>query len=376
MNSSLDRKYPIRIPFPYPVGGPRPAARRSGSGSCSENRQVAKGVSAGCGLGGPVGQDDRRRRRGGSRSASRGSRARGPASRSPRPPRPSRTRRRPGTPRPARRPRARTAAITSRYGSAGLTITMSAPSATSSATSRSASRPFGRVLLVGHPVAGQRRLDRLAERPVERGGVLRRVRQERNVRVAGARPAPRGPRRPGRPSSRTGPSTCAPARACATRHLGVHARASRRCRPSRPAPSTPQCPCEVNSSRHRSLMTTVASPTSATTSRIATLRMPSGSTAAEPTSSRVDGTPNSISPPTPACDRLDGGLAQRVPGVLHDARASTRSAAARVSPSRTNIGSTSCAGWTRVSATSRRMARRPPQPPRPDLQGKDIDRTS
>ena len=38
---------------------------------------------------------------------------------------------------------ARTAETTSRYGSAGLTITMSAPSATSSATSRSASRTFG-----------------------------------------------------------------------------------------------------------------------------------------------------------------------------------------------------------------------------------------
>ena len=55
-------------------------------------------------------------------------------------------------------------------------------------------------------------------------------------------------------------------------------------------------------------MTTVASPTSATTSRIATLRMPSSSVAPVPVASRVDGTPKSISPPTPACTASTAAL--------------------------------------------------------------------
>ena len=50
----------------------------------------------------------------------------------------------------------------------------------------------GRVLLVGLAVAPQRRVDGLAERAVERGGVLRGVGQDRHVLVAGLRPARRG----------------------------------------------------------------------------------------------------------------------------------------------------------------------------------------
>ena len=50
----------------------------------------------------------------------------------------------------------------------------------------------------------------------------------------------------------------------------------------------------------RVAITTVASPTSATTARSARCRIPSGSDASEPVSSFVDGMPNSMMPPTPA----------------------------------------------------------------------------
>ena len=48
--------------------------------------------------------------------------------------------------------------------------------------------------------------------------------------------------------------------------------------------------------------------------------MPSGSSAPEPTASRTAGTPNSISPPTPASTASTAACTQRVAGVLHDAR--------------------------------------------------------
>ena len=73
-----------------------------------------------------------------------------------------------------------------------MTITRSAPSAMSSATSRARLAAVRRVLLVGAPVADQRRVDRLPERPVERGGVLGRVGEDRRRRRARPRPAPRG----------------------------------------------------------------------------------------------------------------------------------------------------------------------------------------
>ncbi len=72
--------------------------------------------------------------------------------------------------------------------------------------------------------------------------------------------------------------------------------------------SRPQWPCEVNSSRHRSAITTVASPTSATTSRMTAFRIPSGSYAADPVASRSFGTANSINPPTPASTASSAAL--------------------------------------------------------------------
>ena len=70
------------------------------------------------------------------------------------------------------------------------------------------------------------------------------------------------------------------------------------------ASSTPQWPWSVNSSRQQSDISTVLSPSSARRSARATLRMPSGSVAPEPTASRSAGTPNSMMPPTPACKAL------------------------------------------------------------------------
>ena len=64
--------------------------------------------------------------------------------------------------------------------------------------------------------------------------------------------------------------------------------------------STPQCPWSVYSSRHRSDISTVSVPTSAASRRSATCTIPDGSSAAEPRPSFAAGTPNRISPPTPA----------------------------------------------------------------------------
>ncbi len=151
-----------------------------------------------------------------------------------------------------------------------------------------------------------------------------------------------------------GPTMCTPAAAWATAISAYTASvASLSTDPS--GARTPQCPCEVNSSRHRSLITTVASPTSLTTSRMATLRMPSGSTPAEPCGSCAAGTPKSIRPPTPASTastaalRSDSRECCMTPGIDLIGRGS-------VSPSRTNIGRMSWRGSSVVSLTSRRRA--------------------
>ena len=143
----------------------------------------------------------------------------------------------------------------SRYGSAGLTMTMSAPSSRSAAISRSASSRVAGIHLVAAPVAElRRRLGRLAERAVEARAVLGRVGHDRHVARS--------------PSS----SSAARMRADAPVHhvrrrddvgagAGVRdaprpraARASRRCRP--PSPSRmPQCPWSVYSHRQTSVIT-------------------------------------------------------------------------------------------------------------------------
>ena len=87
----------------------------------------------------------------------------------------------------------------------GFTITMSAPSAMSSSTSRSASSELALVHLVGALVAGQRlrRADRVAERAVEGGGVFRRIGHDLHVDETGVVERRRGSRRRGRPSCPT-----------------------------------------------------------------------------------------------------------------------------------------------------------------------------
>ena len=149
-----------------------------------------------------------------------------------------------------------------------------------------------------------------------------------------------------------GPTSATPAAACASAISAYTSRvASLSTRPS--SVSRPQCPWSVNSSRHRSLITVSVSPTSATTSAIATLRMPSGSRAPEPVASLRSGMPKSIRPPSPrsaasaAAFTNDSRLCWTTPGIDEIGRGS-------VSPSRTNTGSTSRRASTEVSATSRR----------------------
>ncbi len=122
------------------------------------------------------------------------------------------------------------------------------------------------------------------------------------------------------------------------------------------AASTPQCPWSVNSSRHRSAMTTVASPTSATTSRIAVLSTPSGSTAPRPMASRDAGTPNSISPADASLDSFERSLAQACRGCAGRRRASTGSLGPRLRPPARTTAAPGARGSTEVSATSRRIA--------------------
>ena len=97
----------------------------------------------------------------------------------------SSTRRRPGRRRPAASMSSRIRADHVEVGQRRLTITMSAPSSTSSRASRSASRGVGGVHLVAAAVAElRRRLGGLAEGAVEGRGVLGRVGEDRRVGVA------------------------------------------------------------------------------------------------------------------------------------------------------------------------------------------------
>ena len=145
---------------------------------------------------------------------------------------------------------------------------MSAPSADVGADLGQRLAGVGGVLLVALAVAavGDLHVDRVAERAVERGGVLGGVGQDGDVAVAGVveggadgrhlavhHPA-RAPRR--RRRLRPGPP-----------RPGRRGRGWRRCRP-RPRPSsTPQWPWSVYSSTQRSAMSTSSSPTSSRRSR-------------------------------------------------------------------------------------------------------------
>ena len=121
------------------------------------------------------------------------------------------------------------------------------------------------VLLVALAIAaaGDLDVDRLAERAVQTAGVLGRVGEDRHVGEARRHRARHGSRRPGRPSSRSARRRARrpwPGR----RRSWRRSRAWRRCRPMPWPSSTPQWPWSVYSSTHRSAITTIRSPTSAT----------------------------------------------------------------------------------------------------------------
>ena len=100
-------------------------------------------------------------------------------------------------------------------------MTMSAPCSTSSSASRTPSTAVGGVLLVGPPVALQRRVDGLPERPEERRCVLRGIGQDRDVGVAGAveRGTDHGDLAVHHPA---GPDHVHSGRGLRARHVGVH----------------------------------------------------------------------------------------------------------------------------------------------------------
>ena len=157
----------------------------------------------------------------------------------------------------------------------------------------------GGIHLVAAPVAERRRrVGRLAERPVERGGVLGRVGDDRRLRAA-----PRGSRRRGRPSCRSGRR-----RRRRPRRGETAVRASRSSVASlstSPPSSTPQWPCAVYSQRQTSVSST-SSGKRGRSSRSARWTTPSSSQAPEPSSSFSSGIPNRITPRTPAAtSRVD-----------------------------------------------------------------------
>jgi len=215
---------------------------------------------------------------------------------------------------------------------------MSAPSSTSSGPPAALPRAAG-ILLVGGPVAELgAALGRVAERPVEAEAYFRRVRADADVSEAAR--VERGPDGTTWPSIMPlGATMCTPARACAraTRHT---------------APASHHCPRAARCQdpavtvvgvlvRHRSAISTVSWPTSATRSRRARWTMPAGSSAAEPRASLTpdaeqDQAPTPASTASAAAFRALSLECCTTPGI--DARLGSSE------PSLTNSGSTRSAG--------------------------------
>src|ERR1017187_2219409 len=151
-----------------------------------------------------------------------------------------------------------------------------------------------------------------------------------------------------------GPTMSAPADAWATAICPYRSRvASLSTSPD--SVSSPQWPWSVYSSRHRSAMSTVAPPTSADRSARADVRIPAGSSAAEPRASLTAGTPKIMSPPTPASTASAAALRSLSRVCWTTPGMELTGCGSRI-PSLTNIGSTRSDGWTLVWATRRRSA--------------------
>ena len=155
---------------------------------------------------------------------------------------------------------------------------MSAPSAMSISTSRSASSTLAGIHLMAAPIAELRcRVRRLAKRTVEAGAVLRRVRHDRRsarsrarracVRIAATRPSIMSDG-----ATMSAPATACDSAACASCMTVTSLTIS--------SPSTmPQWPCDVYSHRQTSVMTR-RSRTSRLSARTAVCTGASGSAAA------------------------------------------------------------------------------------------------
>src|SRR6201992_750527 len=151
-----------------------------------------------------------------------------------------------------------------------------------------------------------------------------------------------------------GATTAAPACAWATAMAAYRSRvASLSTSPA--GVSRPQWPWSVYSSRHRSAMSTVWSPTSAARSPMASWTMPPGWAPAEPRPSLTAGMPNRMTPPTPASTASTAAL-RRLSRVCWTTPGMEPIGCGSVMPSLTNIGSTRSVGRSAVSATSCRSA--------------------
>ena len=229
----------------------------------------------------------------------------------------------------------------------------------------------GRVLLVRRAIAELRRaLGRVAERAVERRGVLRGVGEDRDVGEAVAVQGRSGSRRPGRPSSRSARPHGRRPRPGRPRSRRT-ARAWRRCRPRRPTVSRPQWPWSVYSSRHRSAH------------HDRRRRRPRRRGRAAPAGRCRPDRPRRL--PRASFDRrdpeqhhatdaglrgLDRRLADRVAGVLDDAGHRRDRHRVRRSPSLTNSGSTRSDGVRPTTCDDQpSQRRRPAQPARPRRRG-------
>ena len=193
----------------------------------------------------------------------------------------------------------------------------------------------GRIHLMASAIAELwRRIGRFAKRTVEPGAVLGRVRHDARLHEARARRAPGGWRQCGRPS-------------CPTARRSPPRRRRARVPPAPDgstvaslrisSPSTmPQCPCEVYSHRHTSVITT-RSGTSRLIARIADCTGASGSAASDPVSSLLSGTPKSRTPRTPSARAAAASLTAssteswKTPGIESTSRRTP-------SPSQTKSG--------------------------------------